>query len=394
MEQMLRILVLDADQRASLAVVRSLGRRGLEVTVADSKATTLAGASRFACASLVHPPIQENQDRFLEWLDDIIPAGRFDALVPVTEVTTDLVVRNRERWPQVIVPFAPIALIDRLSSKVSLYELALEVGVPVPRSIVITDDESLERAKQKIGFPCILKPDRSRVLIGGRWCGTSVRRADNDEELARLLNDDPGLQLRPLLYQEYIPGKGAGIFALYEGGEPRVWFAHHRLREKPPGGGVSVLSESVAPSAAMLEAGRKLLDAVRWEGVAMVEFRVAPDGTAYLMEINARFWGSLQLAVDAGADFPVELLAPWLGGRGDDRAKPQVGVRLQWVLGDLDRLWLVWKGRRSQGWAALPKALWGFGQSLVSPSTRSETWRWSDLGPGWVELRRYLLRAD
>lgn len=391
---MLRVLVLDADQRASLAVVRSLGRHGLEVTVADSKAKTLAGASRFACASLVHPPMQEKQDQFLKWLDEIIPERRIDALVPVTEVSTDLIVRNRGRWPNLIIPFAPITLIDQISSKVALYKLALEVGVAVPRSVVVTDDDSLRRAQDEIGFPCILKPDRSRVLVEGQWQGTSVRRADSAQELTQLLEDDPGLQFRPLLYQQYVPGKGAGIFALYEAGRPRIWFAHRRLREKPPGGGVSVLSESADPPASMLAAARKLLDAVGWEGVAMVEFRVAPDGTAYLMEINARFWGSLQLAVDAGADFPVELLAPWAGRQSGEPARPQSGVRLQWVLGDLDRLWLVWKERRSRGWGALPKALWAFGQSLLSPRTRSETWRWGDIGPGMVELRRYLSRAD
>ncbi|MCK7577967.1 MAG: ATP-grasp domain-containing protein [Chromatiales bacterium] len=58
----------------------------------------------------------------------------------------------------------------------------------------------------------------------------------------------------------------------------------------------------------MLAMAKKLLDAVSWHGVAMVEFRVTLEGKPYLMEINTRFWGSLQLAIDAGVDFPYWLI--------------------------------------------------------------------------------------
>jgi predicted ATP-grasp superfamily ATP-dependent carboligase len=52
-----------------------------------------------------------------------------------------------------------------------------------------------------------------------------------------------------------------------------------------------------------------LLGQFDWQGVAMVEFKVeANTGTPYLLEVNGRFWGSLQLAIDAGVDFPALLV--------------------------------------------------------------------------------------
>jgi hypothetical protein len=36
----------------------------------------------------------------------------------------------------------------------------------------------------------------------------------------------------------------------------------------------------------------------------MVEFKDDGVNPPCLMEINGRFWGSLQLAIDAGVDFP------------------------------------------------------------------------------------------
>ena len=83
----------------------------------------------------------------------------------------------------------------------------------------------------------------------------------------------------------------------------RAVFAHRRLREKPPSGGVSVYRESVAPDPSLVARAAALLAGLGWRGVAMVEMKTdARTGTPYLMEVNGRFWGSLQLAVDAGVD--------------------------------------------------------------------------------------------
>lgn len=387
---MLRVLVLDANQRAALAVVRSLGQRGLQVTTADVTRRTLAGASRFASSSLVHPNPQENPTAFLGWLDQLLGSGVIDAIVPVTEISTDLVLRNRGRWPAVLVPFAPIELVDELSDKVQLYQLAQALGLPVPRSFVVTGRSELARAAAEIGFPCILKPHRSRILVGGRWVSTTVRRADDMHELESLLSTDAGLQHWPLLYQEFVPGHGAGVFALYQEGKPRLWFAHRRLREKPPSGGVSVLSESVAPPADLVVVSQKLLDHVAWEGPAMVEYRIAPNGAPYLMEINARFWGSLQLAIDAGADFPSVLFEPHTPDLGAANAEPLAGKRLRWLLGDVDRLWLQFKRRNELGIGGFLKELLNFFAPDLSGRTRHETFRWKDPAPALHEFLRYV----
>src|SRR5690606_12472919 len=149
-----------------------------------------------------------------------------------------------------------------------------------------------------------LKPRLSRVFLGDRWLHTAVAIVHSREELARLLVDRVEFREHPFLLQSFVPGSGAGVFALYDRGRAVTIFAHRRLREKPPQGGVSVLSASALPAPAALAAAQRLLDHVGWHGVAMVEFRVTPEGEPFLMEVNIRFWGSLQLAIDAGVDFP------------------------------------------------------------------------------------------
>ena len=70
----------------------------------------------------------------------------------------------------------------------------------------------------------------------------------------------------------------------------------------------------------------------------MVEYKVEDrSGRPFLMEINGRFWGSLQLAIDAGVDFPAILAAISTGDPvAPSRGAYRVGVRSRWLWGELD----------------------------------------------------------
>jgi predicted ATP-grasp superfamily ATP-dependent carboligase len=141
------------------------------------------------------------------------------------------------------------------------------------------------------------------------------------------------------MIQERIVGLGTGIFVLCDHGEPLTAFAHRRLREKPPSGGASVLSESVPTDPALIDEAMRLLRPLGWHGVAMIEYKQdVSSGRSVLMEINGRFWGSLQLAIDSGVDFPAMAFDLARGRRPQAPDSYKVGVRSRWLLGDLDHL--------------------------------------------------------
>jgi len=115
-----------------------------------------------------------------------------------------------------------------------------------------------------------------------------------------------------------------------------VTFAHRRIIEKPPWGGVSALCESIPPPPDELGHALGLLESLNWHGPAMVEFKRNADGVAILMEINPRFWGSLELAVRSGLDFPY---FAWRLANGEKIENPTVHYcASRWVLGELDSL--------------------------------------------------------
>ena len=98
-------------------------------------------------------------------------------------------------------------------------------------------------------------------------------------------------------------------------------------------------AESIALDTELVAQSEALLDQFGWQGVAMVEFkREETTGTPYLMEINGRFWGSLQLAISAGVDFPALLVALARGEFVNAVDAYRIGVRNRWWWGDVDHL--------------------------------------------------------
>ena len=390
----MRVLITDSDNRSALAATRSLGRAGYEIITAGERASSLAAVSRYCGRFVTCPSPIKDPDGFLATVMRTVEEHQVQLVLPMTEVTTLLLTQARARLPSgCILPFADEEAIRRASDKAAMLALAEKLAVPVPASIEISRPSEIELALPALHFPIVIKPGRSRVRTADGWLSTTVSYAADVSELKhRLAKLSP--EAYPILLQQRIVGPGVGFFACYAHGKPVAFFAHQRLREKPPSGGVSVLRESRAIEPDALQYGTRLLEALHWHGVAMVEFkRDASTGKLYLMEINARFWGSLQLAIDAGVDFP-QILARIAAGETPTVAPHKVGVRSRWLLGDLDVLIMVLTRRRETlnlppDFPSRARLLWDF-LHFWRKDQRDEIFRWNDRGPGWFELRRWL----
>lgn len=340
----MRVFVTDGENRAALAVTRSLGRAGHDVFVGERHVPSLAQASRFCARSVLYPDPVAGSDEFLDRLAGLVQEHRIDVLIPVSDITTLLLTRHRDRFPaSCAIPFAGGDVVERAADKVDLVRTATRLGVPVPKTVVVCDP--VRMPEHDLVFPVVVKPRRSRVRTPGGWVSCAVTYAASQGELALDLASRPRHEF-PVMLQERIVGPGFGVFACYHAGRPVALFSHRRVRERPPWGGVSVLSESTALCPQAREYATRLLDEIGWQGVAMVEFkRDLRDGAPKLMEINGRFWGSLQLAIDAGVDFPALLLETVRAGRFEPQAPYRIGVRSRWLWGDFDSLLLSLFGR-------------------------------------------------
>jgi glutathione synthase/RimK-type ligase-like ATP-grasp enzyme len=382
------VLVTDGETRAALAAVRSLGRRGLAVHVASSAPRSLAAASRRCAAEHVTPDPEQSPAAWVEAIERAVQALPQPALVlPVTEVATaNLLGHGVERRRLVAAP--PRAAFEIAVDKLALGERAAAAGLAVPRTRLLEQPSDFAALPEGFAYPVIVKARRSRWLDAAAWRRGGVHVV-RDAEALRRLESAPDLGGGALL-QELVPGHGEGLFFLADRGETRVVFSHRRLREKPPHGGVSVLCEAAPPDPLAAEAGARLLKDLGWHGVAMLELRRAPDGTGYVMELNPRLWGSLQLAIDAGVDFPA-LLVDLVRGAPIATPTPRYGVRTRWLLGDVDHLWLALRDadeRRSTG-RTRSRVLLDFARAFVD-GARLEVLRWDDPRPFLRELAAWL----
>jgi predicted ATP-grasp superfamily ATP-dependent carboligase len=267
--------------------------------------------------------------------------------------------------------------------------------VDTPRSLTLGSAVDPAATGHGLSFPLVIKPGKSRVATGSGWIYTAVTYAHDAAELQRLLgNLDP--RVFPVLLQEKIVGPGMGVFICANRGRVLAGFAHERLREKPPSGGVSVLRESVTLDPLAFEFSARLLEELNWDGVAMVEFkRDLRDGRPKLMEINGRFWGSLQLAIDAGVDFPRLLIDSLERPAASPQLDYKTGVRTRWLWGDIDALMLRLFRPTAQldlppGAVSKARYLSDFLASFIDRATRLEVERLSDLGPAAYETLDWL----
>lgn len=391
---MATVVVTDGEERAALAAVRSLGRAGHAVVVCSSTGRSLAGASRHARAD--HRVGRPGADPEV-WADAVRAVGSAssaEVVLPVTDAAVLALLPARERLGEAVVPYGDLEAFRALSDKGRVAALARDSGIAVPEQRVVSAPGEAEGVD--LGWPVVVKPARSVTAAGGGLRKNPVGYASSAGELRDRLDGLPASAF-PVLLQRRIEGVGTGVFLLRWEGETRALFAHRRLREKPPSGGVSVYRESVAADPELVRRCERLLEAVGWRGAAMVEFRrEAGTGTPYLMEVNARLWGSLQLAVDAGVDFPRLLVEAALGAPAGPVPAYREGVRSRWWWGDVDhliaRLRTGGEEATDPGEGGRIRALGAF---LVPwrPGDRFEVLRLGDLGPFVRESGAWLRAA-
>jgi predicted ATP-grasp superfamily ATP-dependent carboligase len=237
--------------------------------------------------------------------------GNIDVLLPIGYEATVAIAGHRSEYDRLTKSvLASKESMEIAADKDKTLRFAESIGIPSPRFYADKDSVSL--------FPVVVKQAK---FSGG------LRYVNSAEELAKL--DTSGSVM-----QEYIPGDGYGLFALFNKGEPRAVFMHRRIREYPITGGFSTAAESVSIPE-LREAGLRLLTALKWHGVAMVEFKKDKrDGKFKLIEVNPKFWGSLDLAIASGVDFPYLATKMAMDGDVDPVMSYKTGVRFEWPFPD------------------------------------------------------------
>ncbi len=385
------ILVTDAGRGSALAVIRSLGRRGWRVIAADEHPASPGFRSRYTAERLLYPSPKTSADQTVATLLQTARNRGADLIIPVTDEVLLPLSGERDRFEGVCKLAIPAAdALEVTTNKQKTLKLAQRLQVPSPWTrLVSTAEEALEQASG-FDWPVVLKPQASRLYRDRRTVEAfAVCYAKDRRHLAEQMGRFEGHC--SILMQEYCSGVGCGVELLMHRGRPLAAFQHRRLREIPLNGGVSSFRQSVPLDPTLYDYAVRLLQSLRWTGLAMVEFKIGPQG-AKLMEINGRVWGSLPLAVHSGMDFPARLAEMLLFGPPKSAALPdsayRIGVRSR-NLG-LDLAWIasVLTGRRRFPFLPMPKrrAALAALAGMFNPSYKFDVFSWNDPRPGMAEI--------
>ena len=334
----LDVAVLDAHQRQSLVCVRSLGRAGLRVGAFDVAPRAPAFSSRWCAVNRVLPDYSYDPDAFVDGLVRLLDEYTPEVLIPAHDGSIEALRRRRDEVEaRTTLALATEEALETAIDKKRTLALARELGIPVPRTITLDDPSDLRAAVGEVGFPAVIKPERSWVqgADGGDRVTSAlvVSFAEAERALQRALASGASV-----VVQQWVGGAREAVWLVYSEGRVCAEFAQVAHRMVPLLGGASVVRESVPLASDIRDAAYRLVTAAGLEGYSEVEFRRDAHGQAVLMEINPRLSASIELAVRAGIDFPRLIFASAACLPIAPIRTYRSGVRMRWLGGDI--IWL------------------------------------------------------
>lgn len=367
--------------RSSYTALRSLRRLGLRVAVADTSRVGMCQWSRFGEYAGRYAPFLTEPEAYVGDVVRLLDLTAAKFLLPGHD-DTEVLARYRARLPdQVLLPVASHHQLELANNKARMAELAADIGLPVPKVIQWTSFEDLERNLKIVSKPLVVKLRRGNSAKGVFYPASNKEAVQLCHALVEEFDLPPN---RYPIVQDRVLGEGWGVSCLYWRGSRIASFTHRRLREKTPTGGTSTLRIS-ARNTKLEEYAHRLLDAMNWHGLAMVEFRYSPTSEqAWFIEVNPRLWGSIHLAVAAGVDFPALLY--YAATEGPEMARRFVrpwrsGIVARWYLGDA----IVAAGELAHG-----RLFSAFRLLLPGGSHTIDDWQWDDPGAFMGQAMNYL----
>lgn len=389
---MARILVLDGHNAAALAFTRSAGRAGHWVAVgANQGLFAAAKLSRYCRLSFDYPISTDDADAFVSAVLDFARQHAIDLIVPTADWTLQPLSEQRNRFEGICrIALPPREAVVAASDKYQTIELARSLGIAVPRTWLIKSESDVASLPE-LRYPVVVKDRFSVRWKNGKAVFGSVSYASGREELVRKIAE----RLRvagDVLIQEFVSGTGIGISFFVAKEEVFLPFAWERVREVDPRGSASSCRVSMAVDGNLGEISSRLVRAIGFQGIAMVEYKKAGGGPAVLMEINGRPWGSIGLPIASGIDYPRYLIDWCLSGALPPKTLPyRTQITCRRLVGELTHLSNIRNGKPAN-W---PEEYPHFWSTLVKvaipwyPGMRYDDIWLSDLRPGIAQIRNW-----
>jgi predicted ATP-grasp superfamily ATP-dependent carboligase len=310
------ILLCDATFSGTLAAVRSLGRSGVPVVVADSAAGAPAFWSRYATRTVRCPPIAD-VPRFLEWVMRFGEREGRHVFHPTSDELVYVIAAHHEELSTRFSLYQPdLPTTMRVLDKKLLYEAAREAGLGAPDTWFPGTSGEVEAIAREAGKALMVKPRTQAFLrkhpkgaVGPR--DPAELRGAYEKFHREGTYDDPVASrmpelTRPML-QRYYPDAAESIFSVTGfrdvTGRHLALLGSVKVLQRPRRVGIGLCFESAPLPPGLFEKVAVFLERIGFYGIFELEF-VRDDEELLLIDMNPRFYHQVALDVARGLALP------------------------------------------------------------------------------------------
>lgn len=379
------VLVVGDDMRIFLAIVRSLGAAGIEVHAFPFDPEAPALKSRFIDHVHKAPVFEQDQVAWCKALVNLLLKQHHDLVIPSGDPAIMALHAHQHELPHCKFAIPQNAAIDALFDKEQTHILCDALDIKTAPCARLSDTDTPDILISRFGLPLVIKPRRSYDSISGQM-REKVEIIETHGELENCLASVSNRSR--LLVEGYFVGSGTGVSVLCENGSILQAFQHRRLREGKGGCSSYRISEAVNPD--LRRAVERISQKLKHTGVCMFEFRVnKKTGDWILLEVNARFWGSMQLPQSLGLDYPKLLFDLLVNGKTTPEQGYAIGVRSRNILLDANNLIRQHRQSGVRGFVELCRDVFDFiTQPLrwITGREKTDSFSFADMAPACREV--------
>ncbi|MCP5097710.1 MAG: ATP-grasp domain-containing protein [Chloroflexi bacterium] len=311
------VLLLDGEGDISLFVARCLGQiRGVKVhALSQDKWTPLRFSRHFSTFQLTQ---KANDEQRLADISAAIKQTGCDIVLPIAEPAVRFIATHKFQLSKLtqIPPIPLVNMFDTTVDKGLLMAFLTKHQIPCPQTAFYTNDNTFKQQLSKLTFPVLIKPIRGSD-------GKGIQFFQSEDSLLEHLGQKETF-VNQYIVQDFVDGYDIDCNVLCQDGKIlahtiQKGFIFRARRFAPPAGIQFVRDEQI------FDVVSRWAAATQWSGVAHLDLRYDKhDRQTKIIEVNARYWGSLLGSLVAGVNFPY---LACLAGLGIPFAKPNYELK-------------------------------------------------------------------
>ncbi len=323
----------------TLAIMRTLGKLGVDVYVVANNPESPVLRSRYCKAHFDHSLADDEQDSLIELLQSI---SKKIAQKPILIATSDelaiMVAEHHERLSDYyLIAQNTGGLTRNLADKMQMFRLAEAHNLPSPKTLLPTSYDEAREMAAELQFPVMLK-----AVFGNRMqarSGRKMARADTMSEMLSTFRELEDPEFPNIMLQELIPG-----------GDDQVWifngyfdknsdcqhpFTGKKIRQFPIHVGAASLGECVW-NEQVAKQTTEFMKAIGYRGILDIGYRFDErDGLYKVLDINPRVGQAFRIFVaERDIDVVKCLYLDATGQEAPEGVAPLEGRR--WMIEDYD----------------------------------------------------------